>query len=201
MGVSPAWVRPTFALPDRVLPDEHRVLTAFTLLDLKSHTRTNAPQAEKSKFDLRLYSMATTGPACDSKAVGPFGLFKSHSRTVRSVEIIMGFRSLSKRKLGIYWKIPAAAVYRLFSLTLTASTELLWPSTMCVQFMGLLTFGRPFNSRITPPGTGSWVPAPKRAKTSAAAASSRDTIRRKCCGDDCDSSFSLDNRCFSRVSE
>lgn len=45
-----------------------------------------------------------------------------------------------------------------------------------------------FDDQILP-GIGSTVPAPKRANTSAAVASSRDVIRRNICGDCCSSSL------------
>lgn len=83
-GVSPVCDSPKFALPDNVFPDEHNVFTAFVWLARKSQTRTKAPHAENNKFVLRSCSTATTGPACDSNPVGPFVLFKSQIRTVRS---------------------------------------------------------------------------------------------------------------------
>lgn len=83
-GDSPFCVTPIFAFPDNVFPDEHNVLIAFEWLDRRSQTRTNGPQAENNKLVLISCSTATTGPACDSKPIGPFELFKSQIRTVRS---------------------------------------------------------------------------------------------------------------------
>lgn len=87
-GDSPTCVKPKFALPDNVVPDEQRVFIAFVWLARRSHTRTYAPHAENNILDLGSYSIASTGPACDSKATGPFILFKSHTRTVRSAAAV-----------------------------------------------------------------------------------------------------------------
>lgn len=83
-GDSPLWATPILTLPGNVLPDEHNVLIAFEWLDRRSQTRTNGPQAENTKSVRASCSTATTGPACDSNPIGPFELFKSQIRTVRS---------------------------------------------------------------------------------------------------------------------
>ena len=90
-GDSPLCVIPILILPDNVFPDEHSVLMAFEWLDRRSQTRTNGPQAENSKSVLTSCSTATTGPACDSKPIGPFELFKSQIRTVRSESLACVF--------------------------------------------------------------------------------------------------------------
>lgn len=83
-GDSPGCVKPRFAVPDSVLPDEQSVFIALKLLERKSQTRTNAPHAENSTLNFGSCSMPTHGPACDKSPVGPLILFKSHMRTVRS---------------------------------------------------------------------------------------------------------------------
>lgn len=85
-GDSPLCDKPRFAFPDIAFPDEHNVFIGFTPAR-KSKQRTNAPQAENNKFVLRSCSIATTGPACEIKAVGPLVLLKSQMRTVRSAKL------------------------------------------------------------------------------------------------------------------
>lgn len=86
IGVSPGGVRPKFAVPDIVWPDDVNVFIALALPARVSHTFMNAPQAENNKLDIGSYSMATTGPGCDNRHIGPVVFSKSHMRTVRSVD-------------------------------------------------------------------------------------------------------------------